>query len=118
MSEGRRSRPGSAVDSYPTGARSNGPQGVNCPRPIGRVPALPCRNGPNPLGRSGTGAVLTRETAPMSAALLAHVHQQFESALPAVTNAARYAFRRRRPQDRDEAVAEAHAAAWSAWHGL
>src|SRR4051812_29466693 len=54
----------------------------------------------------------------MSAASLSAVHQQFEAALPAVTDAARYAFRRRRPQDRDEAVADARAAAWSAWHGL
>src|SRR4051812_19422122 len=54
----------------------------------------------------------------MSAASLTSVHQQFEAALPAVTAAARYAFRRRRPQDRDEAIADARAAAWSAWHGL
>src|SRR4051812_1817121 len=54
----------------------------------------------------------------MSAASLSAVHQQFEAALPAVTDAARYAFRRRRPQDRDEAIADARAAAWSAWHGL
>src|SRR4051812_10565718 len=54
----------------------------------------------------------------MSAASLSDVHRQFEAALPAVTNAARYAFRRRRPQDREDAVAEARAAAWSAWHGL
>src|SRR4051794_33936591 len=54
----------------------------------------------------------------MSAASLAHVHEQFEAALPAVTNAARYAFRRRRAQDREDAIAEARAAAWSAWHGL
>ena len=38
--------------------------------------------------------------------------------LSAVEDAARYAFRRRRRQDREEAVAEARAAAWSAWHGL
>jgi len=54
----------------------------------------------------------------MSAASLTTAHAQFESALPAITNAVRYAFRRRRPQDRAEAVAEAQAAAWSAWAGL
>src|SRR4051794_3843906 len=54
----------------------------------------------------------------MSAASLTSVHRQFEAALPAITSAARYAFRRRRPQDRDEAVAEARACAWKAWRGL
>ena len=54
----------------------------------------------------------------MSAASMTIAHAQFEAALPAITNAARYAFRRRRPQDRDEAVAEARACAWKAWHGL
>ena len=54
----------------------------------------------------------------MSAASLTSAHRQFEAALPAITNAVRYAFRRRRPQDRAEAVAEAQAAAWSAWAGL
>ena len=54
----------------------------------------------------------------MSAATLSIAHRQFEAALPAITNAARYAFRRRRRQDRDEATAEARAAAWSAWAGL
>ena len=54
----------------------------------------------------------------MSAASLSTAHAQFEAALPAITSAARYAFRRRRPQDRDEAVAEARACAWMAWRGL
>ena len=54
----------------------------------------------------------------MSAASMALAHAQFEAALPAITSTARYAFRRRRYQDRAEAVAEAQAAAWSAWAGL
>jgi hypothetical protein len=54
----------------------------------------------------------------MSALSLTHAQQQFIAHLPAVDNAARYAFRRRRRQDREEALAEARAAAWSAWHGL
>ncbi len=54
----------------------------------------------------------------MSAASMTTAHAQFEAALPAITSAARYAFRRRRPQDRDEAVAEARACAWKAWRGL
>src|SRR3954471_22107242 len=43
---------------------------------------------------------------------------KLEAALPAIRAAARYAFRRWRPRDRDEAIAEAQAAAWCAWHGL
>ena len=54
----------------------------------------------------------------MSVASLSSVHHQFEAALPAITRAARYAFRRRRDQDRAEAVAEAQACAWKAWRGL
>ena len=54
----------------------------------------------------------------MSAISLCVAQQQFEATLSAVDNAARFAFRRRRRQDREEAVAEARAAAWSAWHGL
>ena len=49
---------------------------------------------------------------------MTHAQQQFTAHLPAVDNAARFAFRRRRRQDREEALAEARAAAWSAWHGL
>src|SRR5258708_5171099 len=72
----------------------------------------PARGGPHP-----------REIALMSAASLSGAsstpaHRQFEAALPAILATARFAFRRRRPQDRDEAVAEVRAAAWSAWHGL
>ncbi len=54
----------------------------------------------------------------MSAASLSTAHAQFEAALPTITSAARYAFRRRRLQDRAEAVAEAQACAWKAWRGL
>ncbi len=54
----------------------------------------------------------------MSAASMTLAHRQFEAALPAITSTARYAFRRRRYQDRAEAVAEAQACAWKAWRGL
>ena len=54
----------------------------------------------------------------MSALSLAAAQEQFTATLKAVEDAARYAFRRRRRQDREEALAEARAAAWSAWHGL
>ena len=54
----------------------------------------------------------------MSALSLTHAQQQFTAHLPAVDNAALFAFRRRRWQDREEALAEARAAAWSAWAGL
>jgi len=49
---------------------------------------------------------------------MTEVHRQFEAALPAIVATARFAFRRRNPQDRAEAIAETQAAAWSAWHGL
>ena len=54
----------------------------------------------------------------MSTLSLTHAQQQFTAHLSALEDAAGYAFRRRRWQDREEAVAEARAAAWSAWHGL
>ena len=54
----------------------------------------------------------------MSAMSLVAAQEMFAAYLPAIDNAARYAFRRRRRQDREEALAEARAAAWSAWHGL
>jgi hypothetical protein len=54
----------------------------------------------------------------MSTASLTIDHRRFEAALPAITKAARYTFRRHRLQDREEAIAEAQACAWKAWHGL
>ena len=54
----------------------------------------------------------------MSTMSLVAAQEKFTATLKAVEDAARYAFRRRRRQDREEAVAEATAAAWSAWHGL
>jgi hypothetical protein len=48
----------------------------------------------------------------------ASFHEQFESLIPKITEAARFAFRALNPSDRDEAVADVCAAAWSAWHGL
>jgi hypothetical protein len=54
----------------------------------------------------------------MSARSLTQVHGHFEAALPAIVAAAEFAFRKRRRQDREDAVAEAQAAAWAAWAGL
>ena len=54
----------------------------------------------------------------MSAMSLCAAQEQFTAALPTITSVARYAFRRRRYQDRAEAVAEAQACAWKAWRGL
>ena len=45
-------------------------------------------------------------------------HGQFEALMPKIKEAARFAFRALNPSDRDEAVANVCAAAWSAWHGL
>ena len=54
----------------------------------------------------------------MSVIALVAAQEQFTANLKAVEDAARYAFRRRCRQDREEALAEARAAAWSAWAGL
>jgi hypothetical protein len=54
----------------------------------------------------------------MTALSLAAAQEQFTTHLSAVEHAARYAFRRRRRQDRAEALAEARGAAWSSWAGL
>jgi len=54
----------------------------------------------------------------MSAMSLVAAQEKFMATLKAVEDAALFAFRRRRRQDREEALAEARAAAWSAWHGL
>ena len=54
----------------------------------------------------------------MPAMSLVAAQEKFTATLKAVEDAARFAFRGRRPQDREEAVAEALAAAWSAWAGL
>ena len=53
----------------------------------------------------------------MTAAALASAHHQFEAALPAIRQSARYVLRRRR-RDRDDLLAEAIACAWKAWRGL
>src|SRR6516164_4635371 len=45
-------------------------------------------------------------------------HEQFEALLPKIKESARFAFRGLNPSDRQEAVADVCAAAWSAWHGL
>jgi hypothetical protein len=45
-------------------------------------------------------------------------HEQFEALLPKIKESARFAFRGLNPSDRQEAIADVCAAAWSAWHGL
>src|SRR3954447_15146498 len=90
-------------------------------------PAARPRGWPAPFVPRGTvhswtapgpgGGPATRRP-PMSVASLTVVHRQFKAALPALTTTARLAFRRLGRQDRDEAIAAVHAAAWSAWHGL
>ncbi len=45
-------------------------------------------------------------------------HEQFEALLPQIKEAAGFAFRRRSREDREEAIADVCAAAWSAWHCL
>jgi hypothetical protein len=54
----------------------------------------------------------------MSAMSLCVAQEKFTATLKAVEDAARYSFRRRRRQDREEALAEARGAAWTAWAGL
>ena len=55
----------------------------------------------------------------MPAMSLCVAQEQFTAPLSAVEDAVKFAFRRRlRPQEYEEALAEARAAAWSAWHGL
>src|SRR5262245_9888570 len=62
---------------------------------------------------------MTRRS-PMSALSLAAAQEQFTATLPAVVNATRFAFRRRRLRrhDYEDILAEAIAACWSAWAGL
>lgn len=55
----------------------------------------------------------------MCAPSLVAAQDQFTASLSAVEDAVKFAFRRRlRPQEYEEALAEAKAATWSAWHGL
>jgi len=46
------------------------------------------------------------------------IHRAFDAALPRIDAVLRYHFRRWPRARREEAVAEARAAAWAAWHGL
>ena len=46
------------------------------------------------------------------------IHRAFDAALPRIDAVLRYQFRRWPRARREEAVAEARAAAWAAWHGL
>src|SRR3954468_8328198 len=55
----------------------------------------------------------------LSGASLTSAQEQFAATLSAVEEAVHYAFHKRlRPQEYREALAEARAAAWHAWHGL
>ena len=49
---------------------------------------------------------------------IACFHKAFEALLPKIKESATFAFRALNPTDREEAVADVCAAAWSAWHGL
>ena len=51
-------------------------------------------------------------------ATLSLAQQQFETALPQMDRVFRFHFRRWPRRQREEALAEARAAAWTAWHGL
>ncbi|MEJ7636875.1 MAG: hypothetical protein WKF75_02515 [Singulisphaera sp.] len=67
----------------------------------------------------GAGAVPFIRRSPMSALSLVAAQEQFTATLSAVEDAVKFAFRRRlRRQEYEEALAEARAAAWSAWLGL
>ena len=54
----------------------------------------------------------------LSAAALAAAHRDFESALPHMEKVYTYQLRRTPARHRAEAIAEARAATWAAWHGL
>jgi hypothetical protein len=45
-------------------------------------------------------------------------HRQLEALIPQFKQTAGFAFRGSCPEDRDEAITDVLAAAWSAWHGL
>jgi hypothetical protein len=53
-----------------------------------------------------------------SAATLTAAHRRFEAALPAMNKVYRYQFRKWPEPRRADAIAEARAATWCAWHGL
>ena len=53
-----------------------------------------------------------------SAAATTDAHRAFDAALPRIDAAIRYHFRRRPRAQREEAIAEAVAYTWAAWHGL
>jgi hypothetical protein len=46
------------------------------------------------------------------------IHRRFEAALPRMEDTFRFQFRRRTGRHRAQAIADARAAAWHAWHGL
>jgi DNA-directed RNA polymerase specialized sigma24 family protein len=56
--------------------------------------------------------------ASLTAAATADAHRAFDAALPRIDAAIRYHFRRRPRLLREEAIAEARAYTWAAWHGL
>src|SRR4029077_19361246 len=84
----------------------------------GRVLTLSPKGTVQHLDRHPRGAGPTPGDRPMSAATLSTVHAQFESALPTIHEVARFAFRKRPHHEREEAIAEAEACCWKAWHGL
>src|SRR4051812_24070184 len=102
---------------------SRGP--VGRPRP-GAPPGPPVRPAGDGSPRTGpargrsahTGEVALMSAVTMSAPSLTRAHRQFEAALPRMENVFGSQFRRWPEPRRAEAIAEARAATWAAWHGL
>ena len=75
------------------------------------------------LDRPGRGRSAQIGRSPMSAASLpsiatTHAHPAFDAALARIDAAIRYHFRRWPRDRREEAIADARAVTWAAWHGL
>ena len=86
-----------------------GPHPGSLPGPF----PCPLGDGPTPGPSPAGGGPLHQGDRPCPPLSLAAAQEQFTATLSAVEDAARFAFRRRRRQDREEALAEARAAAWS-----
>src|SRR4051812_10339029 len=86
--------------------------------PARPIPFVPSGDGPSTGPSPARGRSPPRRS-PMSSLSLVAAQDAFTQTLSAVEDAVKFAFRRRlRPQEYEEALAEARAAAWSAWHGL
>jgi hypothetical protein len=56
--------------------------------------------------------------ATLTTTMIANAHRAFDDALGRIDSTLSYHFRRLPRTEREEAIAEAHAYTWSAWHGL